>query len=66
MFLGVFAFDAVFPYLPAWGIRSFPQSMTLPLVLDISYGALAVAFGVMVLVMVRMADLLDPAKRRVA
>ena len=66
MFLGVFAFDAVFPQLPAWGIRSFPQSMTLPLVLDISYGALAVAFGVMVLVMVRMADLLDPAKRRAA
>lgn len=66
MFLGVFAFDAVFPRLPEWGIRSFPQSMTLPLVLDISYGALAVALGVMVLVMVGLADLLDPAKRRAA
>lgn len=66
MFLGVFAFDAVFPRLPEWGIRSFPQSMTLPLVLDISYGALAIALGVMVLVMVGLADLLDPAKRRAA
>lgn len=66
MFIGVFAFDAVFPRLPEWGIRSFPQSMTLPLVLDISYGALAIALGVMVLVMVGLADLLDPAKRRAA
>ncbi len=64
MLLGVLAFDAVFPYLPAWGIRSFPQSMTLPIVLDISYGALAIALGVVVLVMVGFADLLDPAKRR--
>lgn len=64
MLLGVVAFDMVFPHLPAWGIRSFPQSMTLPLILDISYGALAIALGVMVLVMVGLADLFDPAKRR--
>lgn len=63
MFLGVFAFDAVFPYLPAWGIRTYPQSMTLPLVLDISYGSLAVALGVLVLLMVAAADRLDPGKR---
>lgn len=63
MFLGVFAFDAVFPYLPEWGIRSYPQSMTLPLVLDISYGSLAVALGVLVLLMVAAADRLDPGKR---
>lgn len=66
MLIGVFAFDAVFPLLPEWGIRSFPQSMTLPLVLDISYGALAITLGVVVLVMVGLADLLDPAKRRAA
>lgn len=66
MLLGVVAFDMVFPHLPAWGIRSFPQSMTLPLILDISYGALAIALGVMVLVMVGFADLFDPAKRRVS
>lgn len=66
MFLGVFAFDAVFPHLPAWGGRSFPQSMTLPLVLDISFAALAIVLGVMVLVMVGVADLFDPAKRRAA
>lgn len=65
MLLGVVAFDMAFPHLPAWGIRSFPQSMTLPLILDISYGALAIALGVMVLVMVGFADLFDPAKRRV-
>ena len=64
MLLGVVAFDMVFPHLPAWGIRSFPQSMTLPLLLDISYGTLAIALGVMVLVMVGFADLFDPAKRR--
>ncbi len=63
MFLGVFAFDAVFPRLPEWGIRSFPQSMTLPLVLDISYGSLAVALGVLVLLMVAVADRFDPGKR---
>ena len=63
MFLGVFAFDAVFPHLPEWGIRSFPQSMTLPLVLDVSYGALAVALGALVLLMVAAADRFDPGKR---
>jgi len=63
MFLGVFAFDAVFPYLPEWGIRSYPQSMTLPVVLGVSYGALAVTFGVLVLLMVALADSLDPGKR---
>lgn len=63
MLLGVFAFDAVFPQLPEWGIRSYPQSMTLPLVLDVSYGALAVALGVLVLLMVALADRLDPGKR---
>lgn len=64
MLLGVVAFDMAFPHLPVWGIRSFPQSMTLPLILDISYGALAIALGVMVLVMVGFADIFDPAKRR--
>ena len=63
MFLGVFAFDAVFPQLPEWGIRTFPQSMTLPLVLDVSYGALAIALGVLVLLMVAAADRFDPGKR---
>lgn len=63
MLLGVFAFDAVFTRLPEWGIRSYPQSMTLPLVLDVSYGALAVALGVLVLLMVAAADSLDPGKR---
>ncbi len=64
MLLGVFAFDLMFPYLPAWGVRAFPQSMTLPLILDISYGALAVALGTMVLLLVAAADALDPAKAR--
>ncbi len=63
MLLGVFAFDAVFPQLPEWGIRSYPQSVTLPLVLDVSYGSLAVALGVLVLLMVAVADRLDPGKR---
>lgn len=63
MLLGVFAFDAVFTRLPEWGIRSYPQSMTLPLVLDVSYGSLAVALGVLVLLMVAVADRLDPGKR---
>jgi hypothetical protein len=63
MFLGVFAFDAVFAYLPEWGIRSYPQSMTLPVVLGVSYGALAVIFGVLVLLTVALADALDPGKR---
>ncbi|TAM46715.1 MAG: hypothetical protein EPN55_04415 [Gammaproteobacteria bacterium] len=63
MFLGVFAFDAVFPYLPEWGVRAYPQSMTLPLVLDVSYGSLAVTLGVFVLLMVALADRLDPGKR---
>lgn len=66
MLLGVFAFDAVFPYLPDWGVRSYPQSMTLPLVLDVSYGSLAVALGVLVLLMVAAADRLDPARRHEA
>jgi len=63
MLLGVFAFDAVFTRLPEWGLRSYPQSMTLPLVLDVSYGSLAVALGVLVLLMVAAADRLDPGKR---
>lgn len=63
MFLGVVAFDAVFVHLPEWGIRSFPQSMTLPLIFDVSYGSLAVALGVMVLLMVALADRLDPGRR---
>jgi hypothetical protein len=63
MLLGVFAFDAVFPYLPEWGIRSYPQSITLPVLLGVSYGALAVTLGVLVLLMVAAADRLDPAKR---
>ena len=62
MLLGVFAFDAVFTRLPEWGIRTYPQSMTLPLVLDVSYGVLAVALGVLVLLMVAAADRLDPGK----
>jgi hypothetical protein len=64
MLLGVLAFDVVFPRLPAWGIRSFPQSMTLPPMLDISYGALAITLGVLVLMMVGLAHLFDPAWRR--
>jgi hypothetical protein len=63
MFLGVFAFDAVFPYLPEWGIRAYPQSITLPVLLGVSYGALAATLGVLVLLMVAAADRLDPAKR---
>ncbi|MBI3575729.1 MAG: YeeE/YedE family protein [Gammaproteobacteria bacterium] len=63
MLLGVFAFDAVFPHLPEWGIRSYPQSMTLPLVFDVSYSALAVALSALVLLMVALADRLDPGKR---
>jgi hypothetical protein len=63
MFAGVLAFDAVFPSLADWGIRSFPQSITAPLLLDISYGHLATAFGVLVLLMMALADKLDPGKR---
>lgn len=63
MFLGVFAFDAVFPHLPEWGVRSFAQSMTLPLLLNVSYGALAIGLGVVVLVLVAFADRYDPGKR---
>jgi|TARA_Y100000294_G_scaffold170255_1_gene182332 hypothetical protein len=63
MLAGVLAFDLVFPSLADWGIRSFPQSITAPLVLDISYGHLATAFGVLVLLMVAVADRLDPGKR---
>ena len=62
MLLGVFAFDAVFAHLPEWGIRSYPQSMTLPLILDVSYGALAVALGALVLLMVAPAHPLDPGQ----
>ena len=63
MLLGVFAFDAVFPYLPEWGIRSYPQSMTLPVLLDVSYGALAVTLGVLLLLGVAFAEVFDPGKR---
>lgn len=63
MLAGVFAFDAIFADLANWGIRSFPQSITLPLVLDVSYGALAITLGVAVLLMVALADRLDPGKR---
>ena len=63
MLLGVFAFDWAFLRLPEWGIRTYPQSMTLPVVLNVPYGPLAVAFGVLVLLMVAAADRLDPGKR---
>jgi hypothetical protein len=63
MFAAVLTFDAVFPSLADWGIRSFPQSITAPLLLDISYGHLATAFGVIVLLMMALADKLDPGKR---
>ncbi len=63
MLAGVFAFDAIFADLADWGIRSFPQSMTLPLVLDVSYGALAITMGVAILLMLALADRLDPGKR---
>jgi len=63
MLAGVFAFDAVFPHLPEWGIRAFPQSMTLPVLLDVSYASLAIALGVVVLLMVAFADRVDPAAR---
>src|SRR3990170_3497978 len=63
MLLGVFAFDWAFLRLPEWGIRTYPQSTTLPVVLNVPYGPLAVAFGVLVLLMVAAADRLDPGKR---
>lgn len=66
MVLGVLAFDAVFAQLPEWGVRTYPQSMTLPILWNVSYGALAVALGVLVLLGVALADRLDPAKRRTA
>ena len=63
LFSGVLVFDAVLPSLVDAGIRSFPQSMTLPLVLGLPYGALAIVFGVSVLLMMAVADRLDPARR---
>lgn len=63
LFLGVLAYDMISPELAAWGVRSFPQSMTLPPIVQIAYGPLAVTFGVAVLLMVMFADKIDPGKR---
>ena len=63
LFTGVLAFDALLPQLVEIGVRSFPQSMTLPLLLGLPYGALAIVFGVGVLLMMAVADRLDPAGR---
>ncbi len=64
MFAGVLAFDAIFASLPEWGVRSFPQSMTLPLVLEVAYGPLVITFGVLMLLIIALADRLDPGRRR--
>lgn len=60
VFLGVFAYDAFFPLLS--NIGGEVKFLTLNLILNISYGYVALAFGVMFLAMCFLLDRFDPAK----
>lgn len=62
MFVAVFVFDALFPSLQPLGLRGIPQSITLPIVLEIPYPTLAIVLGVLLLFVVALADKFDPAK----
>lgn len=63
VFLGVLAYDAVSPRLVEMGVRSFPQSMTLIPMLNITYAPLAITLGVGILVMVYFLDQVDPGRK---
>lgn len=61
---GAFAYDLLFPAMLGRGVFAPPQSATLPLVLDVPFAAVALPLGVILLLMMAMADRLDPARSR--
>ncbi|MBI3392819.1 MAG: YeeE/YedE family protein [Nitrospirae bacterium] len=63
---GAFAYDLFFPSMFAWGLFAPPQSATLPIVLNVSFAAVALPLGVLILLMMALADRLDPARGRAA
>lgn len=58
----MFVFDAIVPSLQPLGLRGIPQSMTLPILLEIPYATLALVLGVLFLFIITLADRFDPAK----
>jgi hypothetical protein len=61
LFLGALLFDFLTPFLGV--LRSPSQSITLPDVLGVPYGSLAITIGLMFLLMIRVMDRIDPGKK---
>lgn len=61
--LGIVIYNAIQPTLVEAGILGSKQDLTLYGVLGIPYGPLAVAWGVLFLILALVADWLDPAKK---
>ncbi len=59
--VGALIFDLLTPFLGI--LRSPSQSITLPDVLGVPYGPLAITIGVMFLLMIRTLDRFDPGKK---
>jgi hypothetical protein len=60
---GALTYDVAFQALQALGLFSVAQSITLPVLWGLPYAALGVTFGVLLLLMLALADRLDPGKR---
>jgi uncharacterized membrane protein YedE/YeeE len=61
--IGVLIYNAIQPSLVEAGILGNRQDLTLYGVLGVSYGPLAVAWGVLFLIFALIADYVDPAKK---
>ena len=58
---GTFAYDLSYPAMMAWGLRPSAKR-DAPLVLDVPFAAVALPLGVLLLIMMALADWLDPAR----
>lgn len=63
LIIGVLIYNAIQPSLVEAGILGSRQDLTLYGVLGVSYGPLAVAWGVLFLIFALIADYVDPAKK---
>jgi len=63
LIIGVLIYNAIQPSLVEAGILGNKQDLTLYGVLGVSYGPLAVAWGVLFLIFALIADYVDPAKK---
>ncbi|MCX7760181.1 MAG: YeeE/YedE family protein [Hydrogenothermaceae bacterium] len=63
LIVGILAYNAIQPSLVEAGILGHSKDLTLYGVLGISFGPLAVAWGVLFIILALVADYLDPAKK---